>query len=173
MGITPRFSKTDILNYTEIGKQKIERGLLNTLKLAGETFVTEAREGLNISSGLFPKGDYKDRTANLRSSIGYFVLKDGEIIYENLLGTGEGEQAARAALNSVKDKSGYMLVGVAGMDYAAYVESKGYNVITSQADNTIRNMPMMLFKLRDRLKKYDADIDFEGKLFTTGMHRIE
>lgn len=170
MGITPRFTKKDILTETELGLQRIERGLINVLRLAGETFVKEARDNVNIS-GAFPKGDYTDRTANLRSSIGYFVLKDGEVLYENLMGTGEGENAARQALADVSDKSGYMLVGVAGMDYAGYVEARGYNVITSQADIAIVNIQEGMRKLVERSRQKGFNI--VGDMFTTSTHLIE
>ena len=38
-----------------------------------------------------------------------------------------------AVLTRVETLGGYQLIGVAGMDYASYLESKGFNVITSQS----------------------------------------
>ena len=84
MGITPRFSDQDTLRELQAGYRKIENGIIKILQRAGEIFVTEARDGLNISPAAFPKGDYKDQTSNLRSSIGYFILKDGSIVNYDL-----------------------------------------------------------------------------------------
>ena len=176
MGITPRFRKTDVLSELEKGKLAIERGLIGTLQLLGEQWVKEAREALDIDPGLFPKGDYHDRTANLRSSIAYFVLKNGKIVGDNTLGTAEGESAARAVVASTPGiDTGYVLVGVAGMEYAGYVESKGYNVITSQANVLFLKLPWYMQKLQDRANKLGVEVAFDqsGELITTASHRVE
>jgi hypothetical protein len=176
MGLTPRFNKNYVLNELEKGKLKIERGLLGTLQLLGEEFVREAREALDIDPGLFPKGDYHDRTANLRSSIAYFVLNDGKIVGDNTLGTAEGEAAARAVLEATPGLDvGYVLVGVAGMEYAGYVESKGYNVISSQANSLFLKLPGYLQKVVARANKLGVDMGFDqsGDLITTSVHRVE
>lgn len=161
MGITVRNTNSQaVLNETKRGLIKIENGIIKILQYAGEQFVKDAREGLNIS-GAFPKGDYTNRTANLRSSIGYFVLNNGVIVDSNLEGTAEGIAAARELLNSIPDKSGYQLIGVAGMDYASYVESRGYNVITSQKDVAIVNIERMLQKYKDRMNAKGNAVDFD------------
>lgn len=161
MGINPRSTNSHaVLNELQRGYRTIENGIIKILQYAGEQFVKDARDGMNIS-GAFPKGDYTDRTVNLRSSTGYFILKDGVIINSDFQGTAEGITAARTLLAEIPNKSGYQLVGVAGMDYASYVESKGYNVITSQADIAIVNIERMLQKFKDRLNKKGANIDFD------------
>ena len=98
------------------------------------------------------QGGFGDVTGNLRSSIGYFILKDGKIIIENrklsTKGTDKitGYGAAIHLLNEVQKITGYQLIGVAGMGYAAYVESLGYNVITIQADVALINLKTILRK---------------------------
>lgn len=178
MGITPRFSQQqDILKETRKGFQTIERGIIRILQYAGEDFVTDAREALKISGNweqriltekeiakgrTQPKfGDYLDDTGNLRSSIGYFVLNDGKIVKDKFSGTQEGIEAGRAALELVKVKRGYQLIGVAGMDYASYVESKGYNVITAQSVVAIQGLEESLLKFRDKLNKKGIDAGFD------------
>lgn len=83
---------------------------------------------------------YKDRTNNLRSSIGYMIFKDGEFLSSNFSaqGTGEGGNGTAGVIdgkeiaNKVGSEfsEGFVCVLVAGMDYAIYVESKGYDVLT-------------------------------------------
>ena len=102
-----------------------KRRAIRALKSVGEESVAEA-----VSSG-----NYTDRTGNLRSSIGYVVADEGEVVEEGgfrNLGGAEGpgvgrEKAYRLALES----TGLCLILVAGMDYAQYVADKGYNVLDS------------------------------------------
>lgn len=95
---------------------------------------------------------YTDRTNNLRSSIGYVVYKNGQRIGASFakagvgtegdgsIGIDKGENYATEIAGNYSD--GYVIVLVAGMHYAAYVEAKGYDVISGaalQADNEIEN----------------------------------
>ena len=80
---------------------------------------------------------YKDQTHYLRSSIGFVVFDHGEKITESFSSTGGeagsagveagreiAEEAAKQYTNEI------VAVIVAGADYALYVESKGYDVIS-------------------------------------------
>lgn len=106
-------------------EEQAKRRLVRFLKAVGEECVSEA-----ISSG-----NYTDRTGNLRSSIGYVVADDGNVVEEGgfySLGGDEGPEAGRAkALEQAQGTSGVSLVIVAGMKYAQYVADKGYNVLDS------------------------------------------
>ena len=82
-------------------------------------------------------GGYNDHTKNLRSSIGYAICHNGEIVtdggFQSVGGT-SGVQAAKDALSRYIEEAdipvvGWALVMVAGMEYATYVEAKGYNVL--------------------------------------------
>lgn len=169
MGIKPRNTNSQsALNEIKRGYRTIENGIIKILQYAGEQFVKDARDGLNIT-GAFPKGDYTDRTVNLRSSIGYFVLNNGVVVDSFIDGTAEGVAAARELLSSIP-KSDYQLIGVAGMDYASYVESKGYNVITSQKDVAVVNIERLLQKFKDRVNKKGNSVDFDiNNLVLTSM----
>ena len=156
----PRFTSKDVLTELENGKKKVEWAILNSLAIVGEQFVSDARNNVDIS-GAFPKGNYQDRTANLRSSIGYFVLNNGQIVAKNTKGTAEGEAAAMQVMQSVP-KSGFQLIGVAGMEYAGYVENMGYNVISSQADTALVDLSKLLAKVAERFGKRGVDVDFGG-----------
>lgn len=76
--------------------------------------------------------NYADKTGNLRASIGFAVYNHGQRVGCNFSGGGDGQQKAEALCEEVAgdypDK--IVCVIVAGESYAAYVESKGYDVIT-------------------------------------------
>ena len=131
MGIKPRFSKDDVRQMFNIKLKRIEDAILSRLMFIGETFVKNAREN----------GTYNDITGNLRSSVGYIVLKNGKTVQQNFEASDKGSDkaaglsAGKSYANEVKKKfgKGYVLICVAGMQYAASVESKGKDVITASA----------------------------------------
>lgn len=108
-----------------------EYTFIRELMIIGEKAVNEARQ----------HHAYKDQTGNLTSSIGYVIFKDGELVYisqfnqrykskkkNNEIGTVEGENYALSLAPQFPE--GITLVVVAGMNYAAYVESKGLGGMT-------------------------------------------
>lgn len=139
-------------------RQRIEKGLVDVLNQVGLTFVRDAR---NMSKA---KGGFGDDTGNLRSSIGYFILKNGVIISDNFKqykqGV-EGKPMADRILNEVRSKASYQLIGVAGMDYASYVESKGYNVITAQAELAVVSLDRILTKYAARMNALGISVLFD------------
>lgn len=119
------------------------------IDLVGPKTVTNARE---VSTFL-------NQTGNLRSSMGFVLAKDGEIIetggFTQVAGNGEnkgksgdgqnGVQAGRKYAEELARSSGrgYVLIVVAGMNYAGYVETKGYDVLTQSGtflESEVRKM---------------------------------
>ncbi|MDO6388999.1 hypothetical protein Q4E40_02585 [Pontibacter sp. BT731] len=125
MGIISKFTRDSLRAALEQQMQGIDQGILNRLILTGEAFVRNARNN----------GDYQDQTGNLRASIGYLILHNGETVQRDFPGSGEGQQAGENFAADVAQKypSGYILICVAGMEYAGYVESTGKDVITSSS----------------------------------------
>lgn len=124
-GLRALFTSKQVGEFVDNFIERKQNQILQTLRFMGETFVNKARLS----------GNYQDRTGNLRSSIGYIILNNGEIVEKNFEGNNEGvdkgnEIAATVALNYPK---GFVLIGVAGMEYAAYVEAKNYDVISGSA----------------------------------------
>ncbi len=77
-----------------------------------------------------------DRTGNLRGSIGYIIVRDGKIEQLQIVpgATAKGKKECSSFLQelSKSHKSGIVLIVVAGMNYAEYVESiHGLDVLTS------------------------------------------
>ena len=107
-------------------RARIDTAILTRLQLIGEEFVKNARTN----------GSYTDRSSNLRSSIGYVVLLDGQEQFESFPGnTEEGKKAGRSVASEVSSEfpRGWILVCVAGMQYASLVEARGFSVITNSA----------------------------------------
>ena len=60
---------------------------------------------------------------------------NGQIIEQNFIGKTEGKNQGQKTAEEValQYPEGYVLIGVAGMKYAAYVEAKNFDVITGSA----------------------------------------
>lgn len=131
-GLTPLWTKQQVHGLFERLQERADEAVKMLLARAGEEFITLAR---GIST-------YKNRTGCLRNSTGYAVFKDGVRVmfnfYDSRTGTDgdkgitAGEQLASKVGRT--HSKGYVLVCVAGMNYAAAVEAKGYDVITHSAD---------------------------------------
>jgi len=129
-GLTPLFSKKDTDNWIDTFQEEAEQKFRVLLQAAGEMFVKYARES----------GKYIDHTGNLRSSIGYVVTDDGVWWQDNFewknVGTDgkEGYMKAKRLATGLANtyNMGLVLIGVAGEDYAVYVEAiESKDVITA------------------------------------------
>lgn len=96
---------------------------------------------------------YKDQTGNLRSSIGYAVSMDGNIVqmssFETVKNGGTGSKTGKDyVMQLIKGfPQGIVLIVVAGMNYASYVSAKGYDVLDSSELLAKKLVPQMLKKL--------------------------
>jgi hypothetical protein len=145
MKIAAKFTPAQVSKILIEKVARIETAILEDLKFIGETFVRDARNG----------DTYKDQTGNLRSSIGYYILKDGKKIYSFFPGdksTGKAKGIEAAEKIAAKHPQGYALIVVAGMFYAAAVESKGYNVLTVQSFKAIDDINNMVARLKSKIK---------------------
>lgn len=102
--------------------------IANVFCYVGEKCIIEARNG----------GTYTDQSGNLRSSIGYAVLMNGQVIQSGCVdkikngdeGVTEGQKYLQSRIKKA-NKKGVVLIVTAGMNYAEYVEAKGYVVLSS------------------------------------------
>ncbi|RZJ88731.1 MAG: hypothetical protein EOO20_12835 [Chryseobacterium sp.] len=125
MGITPNFTRADVRKAIKAKVAQYRDAVNNRLQYAGEQFISLARS----------VDTYTDRTGNLRNSIGYMILYNGKVKAQSF-GTGgkgpkEGKKIAKQI--ALEFPSGFVLVGVAGMNYAAAVEARGKDVITGSS----------------------------------------
>ena len=157
---TPLFSDNDIKRWTDIFVERAEGKILELLIAAGEKFVESARkdhganwqdqtgnlrssigyivvqDGKEIANSGFPSvhGNYE----NMR--IVKFTTKDNVKVKFHANGiSGDGAEGSERGSRLAKEialsfPTGLVLIGVAGMNYAAAVEALGYDVITGAGD---------------------------------------
>ena len=152
MGTKANFTRNDVRLYLESFCEDVVKRQIRYLQYLGEMCLTEARNN---------KG-YMMQTGALTSSTGYQVFVDGVAIHSQFdaASGAESEAAARGVKTGQtlaeqigKDTKGVALVVVAGMNYAAYVEARGYNVLSSAEHLAERELPRMLEKLITGVKR--------------------
>lgn len=136
----------EIEAYVEEELQKCIGLVIEAFKRIGEECISVARDKVQA----VPR-DYTDRTGNLRSSVGYAILDDGELVQEptvvSIAKDGkDGEKRAKEYIGKLQKEynDGLVLIVVAGMDYAAYVQAKGYDVLVSAKLNMERMVNRMV-----------------------------
>lgn len=145
MGITPTFGSGLIAAQVKAFENRVEQAAIFLMQYLGEDLVKYAKDMHN----------YTDRTGNLTNSIGYAVAKGKEIVFyggpeSGGAGNDAALQVAMKMVNSLPNR--LSLVIVAGMNYAAYVEAKGYNVILPAELKAKTDFPQAMKKLMDKAK---------------------
>jgi len=128
--ITADFNLNDLNRDLYKFIEDTQNNLVEVLKKVGKQAIDRSREKTKIQGG------FGNITWNLRGSIGYVLVKDHKIIDKYFpplpdgdFGTLEGiKYAEEIAL--LLDDGDIMLIVVAGMEYAYFVEAKGYDVIS-------------------------------------------
>lgn len=130
MPITQLTPMSEIERYTEEQIERLKISILRTFMYIGEACLNKARS----------TDSYKDQTGNLRSSIGYVIVEDGRVVQASDFSPSDkgtdkatGQATGKAYANELAARfpSGLTLLIVAGMNYAAYVSAKGYDVLDS------------------------------------------
>lgn len=117
---------------------KLFEGVYEKVEIITDTVIDAIQMAcLEVTNAAKALDTYKDQTHYLRSSIGFVIYDHGEKVAEKFTSSGgtkgsegvaEGQRiAAEAAAQYPNDIVGVI---VAAADYALYVESKGYDVIT-------------------------------------------
>lgn len=143
MGITQKTPESEIDKYIEKQVERITNALIYNLQYIGERCLNTARE----------TNSYKDRTGNLRSSLGYIIVLDGEIKYQSDFAVVlQGGIGAKSGIQYAKEVArqfpeGIVLLVVAGMEYAAYVSATGRDVLDSAELLADKLVPQILKQL--------------------------
>lgn len=143
MGIKQITPASEIDRYIEEQVERMTNAVIYNLQYVGERCLNTARE----------TNSYKDRTGNLRSSLGYVIVVDGKIQYQSDFkvvmqgnsGTKSGIQYAKEVVRQFPE--GIALIVVAGMNYAAYVSATGRDVLDSSELLADRLVPQILKQL--------------------------
>lgn len=151
MAIRPNFTRDDVKRTFDRFLAVVKKKQIVRLQKLGEMCLIEARNN---------KG-YMMQTGALLSSTGYMIFDDGVALHTQFdAASGAESNAAQDGIKAGeslaekvgKETKGVALVVVAGMNYAMYVEAKGYNVLTSAEHLAERELPRMLEKLVTNIK---------------------
>lgn len=121
--------KGDISGLDELEKQ-IEDAYFNKLIEIGRDAIHVAYNAQGSSK--YPKV-YKNHTWRLRNAPGFCVVKDGKIIALEVYGEGTNMEAVQKTTYYLRyhEKNGDGLYLADGMEYASFVQSKGFDVMDS------------------------------------------
>ena len=133
LNITADFKLNDLNNHLDKFIEDAKNNLVEILKTVGRKAVDRSREKTKVQGG------FGNITWNLRGSIGYVIVKDHEIIDRYFPPLPDGDQGTTEGIKYAEevalmlDDGDIMLVVVAGMEYAYFVEAKGYDVISGSS----------------------------------------
>lgn len=144
--IVNKTNKNEIRANIEAFKGRIIDSLIQRLSYIGEECVRVARQ----------RGNYNDITGNLRSSIGYTILLNGnEVIrgasadYRKMNNSDKnGIDEGKKLLDKIKADypQGLALIVCAGMNYAAYVENIHHRDVLTSAELVAESLANKLLK---------------------------
>lgn len=149
MAITARFDINKLFAEVSAKMDVVTDSVIEAVQMAcGE--ITNNAKALNT---------YKDQTHYLRSSIGFVIYNRGTKIAEGFSSTGgerggQGVEAGRKIAEQAAAQYPDDIVGVivAAADYALYVESKGYDVISGPCNDLNAILSKYLKIVLDELK---------------------
>lgn len=131
LSLTPTFKMADIDKDCDKFLVDIENDGLNALKGTIKLMVDKARAKTKAELG------FNNITWNLRESIGGVVVQHHKIIHNYFPKIGKGPEGRKEGIALAQeialllaDDDQLIAVFVAGMDYAAFVEAKGWDVIS-------------------------------------------
>lgn len=138
--------------YLKAEAERIRMLTIRALSYLGEQCVKVARDRA-------PELSWIDQTGNLRSSIGYIITHKGNIAqYSDFQQVKQGSEGSKAgkdfALEIAKRFSNeYVLVVVAGMNYAEYVEARdNKDVLSTPELFAKKELPGMMEKLKKQIE---------------------
>lgn len=150
MGITADFDHKQLEEYLQGVMERLDKVILRNLNYLGMECVRIAKT----------RNTYIDRTANLRNSIGYVIVKNGNVVKDYFKNDGrgvdwkptdeKGENIGERVAYEIAQRftDGYALIVVAGMHYAVYVEDVHHlDVLASAELHAHREAPKLIERL--------------------------
>lgn len=133
--------------------ERVERLTIRALSKLGEQCVTKIRDRAGDKS-------WYDQTGNLRSSVGYVIAHNKNIIqYSTFNQVKQGSEGVKTGKDLAKElakrySNNYVLIVVAGMNYAEFVEAMdNKDVLASTKLWAREQVPLMLEKLKRQIAK--------------------
>lgn len=133
--------------------ERVERLTIRALSKLGEQCVTKIRDRAGDKS-------WYDQTGNLRSSVGYVIAHNKNIIqYSTFNQVKQGSEGVKTGKDLAKElakrySNNYVLIVVAGMNYAEFVEAMDNKDVLASTELWAREqVPLMLEKLKRQIVK--------------------
>lgn len=134
-------------------KMRVEKLVVRALVYLGEQCIKKVRDRNGEDS-------WFDQSGNLRSSIGYVIAHNGNIIqYSDFSQVRHGSEGAIVGKKLAEElietySNDYVLIVVAGMNYAELVESlDNKDVLASTELWATKELPNMMNKLKNQIAK--------------------
>ncbi len=133
--------------------ERVDRLTIRALSKLGEQCVTKIRDRAGDKS-------WYDQTGNLRSSVGYVIAHNKNIIqYSTFNQVNQGSEGVKTGKDLAKElakrySNNYVLIVVAGMNYAEFVEAMDNKDVLASTELWAREqVPLMLEKLKRQIAK--------------------
>ena len=129
------FKMTDIFKQIDQFEEETNNLLVQDLIRTLKRLVDKARAKTAAEKS------FNNITWNLRASIGGVVVRNGSVVFSyfpRIAGGPEGAKNGPAYAREIallQDDGDIMIIMVAGMDYARFVEAKGKDVITGSSEH--------------------------------------
>lgn len=151
MGIKMTTPMSEVNAYLKAEAERIHRLTIRALAYLGEQCVKLARDRA-------PELSWMDRTGNLRSSIGYIITHNGNIVqYSDFKQVKQGSEGVKTGKDFAEEivkqfSSDYVLVVVAGMNYAEFVEARdNKDVLATPELFANKELPKMFERLKKQI----------------------
>lgn len=153
MGIRMTTKLSEVHDMLMREAERVERLTIRALSKLGEQCVTKIRDRAGDKS-------WYNQTGNLRSSVGYVIAHNKNIIqYSTFNQVKQGSEGVKTGKDLAKElakrySNNYVLIVVAGMNYAEFVEAMDNKDVLASTELWAREqVPLMLEKLKRQIAK--------------------
>ena len=153
MGIRMTTKLSEVHDMLMREAERVERLTIRALSKLGEQCVTKIRDRSGDKS-------WYDQTGNLRSSVGYVIAHNKNIIqYSSFNQVKQGSEGVKTGKDLAEElakkySNNYVLIVVAGMNYAEFVEAMDNKDVLASTELWAREqVPLMLEKLKRQIAK--------------------
>ena len=153
MGIRMTTKLSEVHDMLMREAERVDRLTIRALSKLGEQCVTKIRDRAGDKS-------WYDQTGNLRSSVGYVIDHNKNIIqYSTFNQVNQGSEGVKTGKDLAKElakrySNNYVLIVVAGMNYAEFVEAMDNKDVLASTELWAREqVPLMLEKLKRQIAK--------------------
>lgn len=153
MGIRMTTKLSEVHDMLMREAERVDRLTIRALTKLGEQCVTKIRDRAGDKS-------WYDQTGNLRSSVGYVIAHNKNIIqYSTFNQVNQGSEGVKTGKDLAKElakrySNNYVLIVVAGMNYAEFVEAMDNKDVLASTELWAREqVPLMLEKLKRQIAK--------------------